>query len=195
MGGVVRMGFSWRQNLGGNFVWRQAGSWIWVFRAHRGASRPQNRTKMPPKWPKTGAKLRKNAKFTKMGSETDGKLRMARMARIMGGWKRVNRPPEGCHPEGLEGSGIDRWRGAGGEAEMSRPAFARGYGGQAPLDMTGIWANPCPSVFIRGWIGGSRARKEAKKAQNWGGTTKNAKYTKMGRKRGRKQGTNYEWRE
>ena len=55
-----------------------------------------------------------------------------------GGWKLVKYPPEGCHPEGLEGSGLDRWRGAGVEAEMSRPAFARGYGGQAPLDMTGI---------------------------------------------------------
>lgn len=140
------IGLSWRQNLGGNFVWRQAGSWIWAFRAHGGASRAQNGPKMSPKWPKTGVKLRKNAKFTKMGPETDGKLRMARMARIMGGRKRVNRPPEGCHPEGIEGSGLARGRGAGGEAEMSRPAFARGYGGQAPLDMTGI-------QMIRAWRG------------------------------------------
>ena len=65
----------------------------------------------------------------------------------------VKHPPEGCHPEGIEGSGFDEGVGRRKGRDVS-----------TPLDMTGILI-----IRVHPWlVRGSTTRKEAKTAQNGG---------------------------
>ena len=53
----------------------------------------------------------------------------------------------------------------GGLRRAGKPVFYRKW---TRMDANGDRKpNPCPSVFIRGWIGGARARKEAKRPPKW----------------------------
>ena len=64
----------------------------------------------------------------------------------------VKHPPEGCHPEGIEGSGFDEGVGRRKGRDVS-----------TPLDMTGILI-----IRIHPWLDrGSSDRKEARMPPKW----------------------------
>ena len=91
----------------------------------------------------------------------------------------VKHPPEGCHPEGIEGSGFDEGVGRRKGRDVS-----------TPLDMTGILI-----IRVHPWLArGSTTRKEAKTAQNGGRTYEKREIHENGAETGLKNGgqtTNY----